>query len=218
MVSSWSPELDTRNHVPLHRMTRSQPPYEEHRHHRCRLCGHWSPAPVSPTWVTRSCASTSTRKRIENLNKGVMPIYEPGLEELVRRNVEAGRLSFTTSYEAVWPTRTMSSSRSARPRTSMARPICATSGWRPSRSLSHGSLPHHRQQVHRAGGDRRLGGRHRPRPRPMPLIRCRLLSRVPARGICDHRLHEPGPRRARARPTAKPRSRWPNSTSPCAPS
>lgn len=38
-------------------------------------------------------------KKIEGLHKGTMPFFEPGLDEMVRRNVDAGRLSFTTSAE-----------------------------------------------------------------------------------------------------------------------
>src|SRR6185437_16693740 len=41
--------------------------------------------------------------RIERLRDGQVPIYEPGLAELVRRNVKEGRLSFTTDLNAAVP-------------------------------------------------------------------------------------------------------------------
>jgi UDPglucose 6-dehydrogenase len=38
--------------------------------------------------------------RIQKLNDGILPIYEPGLADLVRRNVRSGRLRFTVSVES----------------------------------------------------------------------------------------------------------------------
>ena len=37
--------------------------------------------------------------KIETLNRGESPIYEPGLSEMMQRNIRAGRLHFSTSYE-----------------------------------------------------------------------------------------------------------------------
>lgn len=43
------------------------------------------------------------RSKIDRLAGGEIPIYEPGLEEMVKRNVEAGRLHFTTSLPETLP-------------------------------------------------------------------------------------------------------------------
>jgi UDPglucose 6-dehydrogenase len=43
-----------------------------------------------------TCVDVDSRK-VENLKKGVLPIYEPGLDAMVERNAREGRLAFTTS-------------------------------------------------------------------------------------------------------------------------
>lgn len=41
------------------------------------------------------------REKVAKLREGIVPIYEPGLDEMVKRNVEAGRLRFTTDLREV---------------------------------------------------------------------------------------------------------------------
>jgi UDPglucose 6-dehydrogenase len=47
----------------------------------------------------RVMALDISEQKIRSLKDGVMPIYEPGLAEVVKRNIDAERLYFTTSYE-----------------------------------------------------------------------------------------------------------------------
>lgn len=50
------------------------------------------------TGITVTCVDVDQNK-IDNLNKGILPIYEPGLEPMVKRNMEKGRLFFSTSLK-----------------------------------------------------------------------------------------------------------------------
>jgi UDPglucose 6-dehydrogenase len=79
---------------------------------RANLSSHNSKICVIGVWhlgsVVSSCLADagysvvgmdSNRERVQKLNAGIAPLYEPGLDELLKRNVDSKRLSFTTDLE-----------------------------------------------------------------------------------------------------------------------
>ena len=145
--------------------------------------------------------------KIEMLNAGQVPIYEPGLDALMARNVEAGRLSFTSDLasavdgaEAVFiavgtPTRRGDGHADLTYVMAAAEDVAkALTGLCRHCHQIHGSR-RHQPQGRRSGRRRQRGGR----------FRRRLEPRIPARGRGDRRFHAPRPRGRRCR--NRPR-RW----------
>ena len=76
------------------------------------------------------CADVNADK-IATLERGEVPFYEPGLEEKIRENVDAGRLAFTTDVGQAIPIPMWSSLRLAPRRARTAPPTFPTSTpWR----------------------------------------------------------------------------------------
>ena len=144
--------------------------------------------------------------KIERLEAGEIPIFEPGLEEIVRRNAQAGLLSFTTDAAA----------RGAGLARDLHRGADAAAAPDGSTDLSYVDEVARTIGTHLDGykvvvtkstvpvktaervrrDDRRGGGRRRPRGR---ALLGRVEPRVPARGQRRRGLHAPRPRGDRRR-------------------
>jgi len=74
------------------------------------------------------------KAKVDKLNEGILPIYEPGLAEIVRRNAQAGRLVFSTSYDEGMQDAEFIFVCVSTPPGAEERPIWLTSSRQPSRS------------------------------------------------------------------------------------
>jgi len=125
----------------------------EYRRRRNRYVGLVSGTCLAETGNDVTCVDCD-RKKIDVLNRGHIPIYEPGLAELVARNVADGRLRSLP----IWRRRRRRRGSCFSPWNSIGRDgpsICRRSGRSSSRSRRHRARLHRRVQEHRAGGNQR---------------------------------------------------------------
>ncbi len=174
---------------------------------RCRIRRASCPGPVLPTSATPWLAWTSDAGKIAALSRGEMPIFEPGLAELVAKNVREKRLSFTTDLagpvkgaEAVFiavgtPSRRGDGHADLSYVFQAAQEIAAVlDGYKVI--ITKSTVP-----VGTGDEVERIIARAAPGRR----VRRRLQPRVPARRRRHRRLQASGPHRHRQRRRARPR-------------
>ena len=143
--------------------------------------------------------------KIAALQRGEMPIYEPGLDDLVAANVKAGRLSFTTDLKA--PVAEADAvfiavgtpSRRGDGHADLSYVYAAAQGDRRRARRLH----RRRHQIDRAGRHRRRGRAHHPRGAAGRRCRGRLQPGIPARRRGDPGLQASRPHRGRHRRRAR---------------
>ena len=158
---------------------------------------------------TVTCIDIDTSK-IDNLNRGILPIFEPGLEEMVERNRKAGRLQFTSGYEDGIPGAdfvfiAVNTPSGAEGEADLKYTRAAAQSI--AKSISRHTIIVNKSTVPIGTGDwvANIAEKH---IRPGRQLRRRVQSRVPPGRVGDHRLHASGQGRARLHGPTAQRRRW----------
>ena len=154
-----------------------------------------SPRPASPSSATRSGASTSTRRRSRACARARIPIWEPGLEELVARHRDRLHFSTDLARRARARAAAVRRGRDAADLLRRRRPVRRARGRRRDARVRPARAG---DEVDRAGRHRRGDQAHLRRARQGRLL-LRLLPGVPQGGLGGQGLPEPRPRRRRRR-------------------